>query len=169
MFRGPSSVPHKNGLSTKKKLSAEYAPLLRKRSPPGLQTNAPTIDADHFQRQAIAGLQHFLEHGDYMHLDKLMRTLVTVRHRTRFSHWCLRFARLSWDRKAELFRWDKGPRNFDIALARSTPIGIGNPRCVPAPMVIRPARVVTRRLSKCSVCGAPAMPGEDTCYGHMSG
>lgn len=165
---GMMSGSSNNGLGVKKKLSLDYRnrPVRPKATniPPG-----PTIDADRFQFLALEGLKHFSDHGDYTKLTTLMLTLASKRHQTLFANWCKQFARLQWDTKNRKFRWQRGSRDFDISSAKATRIGIGSRRSVPVVIPTARTRMWSGNTARCSVCGAIAMQGEDTCYGHMSG
>jgi hypothetical protein len=165
---GMMSGSSKNGLSAKKKLSSDYRiPRVRREAtyiPPG-----PAIDADQFQFHALAGLTHFSEHGDYTKLANIMLTLASKRHQTLFANWCKRFARLIWDTKNRQFRWERGSREFDISSAATTRTGIGSRRSLPVVIPAGRTRMWFGNAARCAVCGAIAMPNEDTCYSHMSG
>lgn len=169
LFRGPSVTSHTNAIRVKRKLSADYAPPRSVKSTTKAELPAPTIDADRFQFLAIEGLKHFSEHGDYTKLSKLMLTLANKRRETKFADWCKRFARLLWDSKHQQFRWKRGSRDFDISSAKATRIGIGSRNSVPVVLPPNRTRLSVGNVRRCAVCGATAMPGEDTCYGHMSG
>ena len=164
MMNGSSN----NGLSVKRKLSSDY----RNRRV-GLGTTniplGPAIDADRFQFVAMLGLKHFSEHGDFTKLATLMLSLPSKRHQTLFATWCKRFARLIWDTEKRKFRWERGSREFDISGAEASPIGIGSRKQLPAVVPTNRGPRSPGNTARCTVCGATAMPGEDTCYGHMSG
>jgi hypothetical protein len=169
MFRGPSFTPHYNALRVKRKLSSDYAPLRPVKSKTKNNPLAPATDADRFQFRALEGLKHFSEHGDYTKLTNLMLTLVSKRRETLFANWCKRFARLVWDTKNRKFRWERGSREFDIASAETTRIGIGSRNLLPVVIPTNRTRLSVGDTARCAVCGAIAMQGEDTCYGHMIG
>ena len=166
---GMMTGSNKNGLSAKKRLSSDYR-IPSVRPVAAIIPAGPAIDADQFQLHAMEGLKHFAKHGDYTKLGNLMLNLPSKRHETLFANWCKRFARLMWDTKNRQFRWERGNREFDISSAATSRIGIGSRRSV-AVVVIPPARTrpSVGNAARCAVCGAIAIPNEDTCYGHMSG
>lgn len=98
-----------------------------------------------------------------------MLTLASKRRETIFANWCTRFARLLWDSENRKFSWKRGSRDFDISSAQTTRIGIGSRNPVPVVTPTNRTRLSVGNVARCAVCGAVAMQGEDTCYGHMSG
>lgn len=178
--------PHDNGIRTKKRLSADYQiepPIkpARQMTPAETQSRTPPDSDPH--DKAVQGLAHFAEHGDYTKLTGLMETLARPKSKKAFADWCLRFARLRWNPETGQFIWKRGPRDFDLELAKATSIlntpskrrdidGIRQGKGRTDPVKAIPPRSPFREdrtFTRCVVCGAPAMPGEDTCYGHMSG
>lgn len=116
--------------------------------------------------QAVAAVSHVLKCGDSTRITGLVEVFSNQRRGKQLTRWFEQFGSFTVKSKRVGFRLRNPVSATDFAAATRTPFfklpiqGKAYPRYATQ----RPPSVVT----KCKVCGRPAMPGDDICYRDQS-
>jgi hypothetical protein len=159
----------KNAISIKKRLSSDYSGVSGAKTAKELKEAAePARRAKSIQKklqnEAVRAFAHWKMHGDYSAIIKLAQNARGQRTHDAVLAWFEHVTRFRWDKQTARFIGKDRHGALTVEAAASTSIW-----AIPKPeYVAQKIGVPLRALSKCKVCGFPAMANEDICFGHQS-
>jgi hypothetical protein len=164
----------KNAISLKKRLSQDYSGDHAAKTTKQLKArkaNNPATKVKAVQRQlhreCLRAFAHWKDHGDYTAIMKIAQSAPGQRTRYAVLAWFEHVSGLRWENHVGRFVGkDRGKAKTLQAAASISIWSAKKPKNGLTPLV--PARHPLGPLPKCKVCGHPAMPTEDICFGHQS-
>lgn len=127
------------------------------------------INVGDVHQEAMRALRHFAEHGDNTLLSRVVNAIEMPRLRSELIQWCERHAQIRWNRNGRSFKGGRPKHGVRLRAAEKSPfrpISKSEPASHPGIDVSVMWTVVVRFDTRCRVCDAPSILGEDTCYSH---
>jgi len=164
----------KNAISLKRRLSGDYSGGCAAKTSSQLKArkaNNPARKAkaiqNQLQRECVKAFAHWKDHGNYTAIIKIAHRAQGPRTHNAVLTWFEHVSGLRWEKHGGRFIGKDRGKAKTVEAAASIPIwSVKKPNNGSTAML--PSRRPLGQLPKCKVCGRPAMPTEDICFGHQS-